>query len=78
MLVGTTQRRFPAPQYTGLNILGTVQAAGGVPGAATGQPNMSVGSPCELMHSCVHPEHGKAGATAIGDAFWRLFFAKYL
>ena len=78
MLVGTTQRRFPQPQYTGLNILGTVQAAGGVPGAATGSPNMTVGSPCELMHSCVHPEHGKSGATAIGDAFWRLFFSKHL
>ena len=78
MLVGANARRYAAPQYTGLNILGTVQAAGGGPGAATGAPNMTVGSPCGLMTSWVHASYGKAGATAIGDAFWDMFFSKHL
>jgi len=37
------------PLYTGLNVLGTVQAAGGVVGASTGHLVMTQGSPCELM-----------------------------
>jgi hypothetical protein len=64
--------------YTGLNILGTVQASGGVKGASTGNPVIGVGSPCELETMCVHPTHGKAGATAVGEAFWRMYFSKHL
>ena len=64
--------------YTGLNILGTVQKAGGVAGADVGKPVMDQGSPCDLMTSCVHPKYGKPGATAIGEAFWDLYFSKHI
>jgi hypothetical protein len=64
--------------YAGLNILGTVQAAGGVAGASIGHPVLGVGSPCELETECVHPTHGKAGATAVGEAFWDLYYSKNL
>jgi hypothetical protein len=29
------------------------------------------------MVECVHPAYGKAGATAVGEAFWELYFSKY-
>lgn len=60
--------------YIGLNVVGAVQAAGGVPGAAVGKPVLSVGSPCDLMSECVHPTYGKAGAVAVAEAFWDLYF----
>ena len=60
----------------GIDILGTVQRAGGVAGAATGKPVLDVGSPCGLMTACVHPTHGRAGAAAVGDAMWDLYFSK--
>ena len=64
--------------YAGLNILGAVQAAGGVPGASIGHPVIGVDSPCDLETMCVHPTHGKAGATAVGEAFWDLYYSKHL
>ena len=67
------EHKFPG-KYTGLNILGTVQQAAGVPGASVGQPVLDRGSPCGLMTYCVHPTYGQAGASAIGDAFWELYF----
>jgi len=78
--IGELQSRYTAmhKNYTGLNVLGTVQMAGGVPGAAVGKPIVGTGSPCDLMTECVHPTHGKAGATAVGEAFWSLYFSKYL
>jgi hypothetical protein len=63
-------------QYTGIDILGTVQQAGGVANASTGMPVMNEGSPCSLMEQCVHPVH--KGATAVGEAFWNLYFSKQL
>ncbi len=62
------------PLYTGLNVLGAVQAAGGVAGAAVGAPVLARGSPCGLMTYCVHPTYGAAGATAVAEAFWSLYF----
>jgi len=73
MLMGKLSAAYPN-SYTGINLLGTVQKAGGVTGAAVGSPVMDVGSPCSLMSTCAHPTYGKAGATAIGDAFWDLYF----
>ena len=64
--------------YTGLNILGTVQQAGGVAGASPGHPVMTMGSPCELMTECVHPTYGKAGAKAVGEAFWSMYFQQHV
>ena len=79
MLLDPVAAAFPEPAYTALNILGTAQAAGGVPGASPGHPNLTAqGTPCDLMTSCVHPKHGKAGATAIGEAFWSMYFSKHV
>jgi len=75
LLLGPMAAKFPA-HYTGIDILGTVQAAGGVAGAATGKPVIDTGSPCGLMTACVHPRYGGAGATAVGDAMWDLYFSK--
>ena len=77
--IGALKARYEelAKNYTGLNILGTVQQAGGVAGAAVGRPAMGQGSPCGLMAECVHPAYGKAGAAAVGEAFWALYFSKY-
>ena len=53
--------------------------AGGVYGAKVGSPVVGVGgSPCDLMSECVHPTYGQIGATAVGEAFWHLYFSKYL
>lgn len=75
MLLEPMAEKFPT-QYTGINILGTVQKAGGVAGAATGKPVIDTGSPCGLMTACVHPRYGGAGATAVGDAMWDLYFSR--
>ena len=69
---------YPPGFYTGINVLGAVQQAGGVAGASVGNPVLDHGSPCALMSGCVHPTHGKAGATAVMDAFWTLYFSKQL
>ena len=75
LLLEPLAARFPE-RYTGINVLGTVQQAGGVANASVGSPNIHVGSPCSLMKYCVHPEG--AGATAIMEAFWTLYFSKQL
>jgi hypothetical protein len=71
-LMDPLKAKFPG--YTGLNIVGAVQKAGNVTGAEVGKPVMDQGSPCGLMTGCVHPTYGKAGATAVGEAFWDLYF----
>lgn len=79
-------KRYAGRPYTGLNVLGTVQMAGNVSGASVGHPVMGVGSPSKLMTECIHPSYKHnaseaeegAGATAIGEAFWELFFSKHL
>ena len=72
-LVAPLEARF-APQYTGINVLGAVQVAGGVPGAAVGAPALDAGAPCEWETYCVHPTYGTPAERAIGDAFWDLYF----
>jgi len=72
--VDARTKRYPPTQYRGLNVLGAVQAAGKVHGAAVGKPNMTVGSPCDLMAECVHPAYNHSGAVAIAEAFWDLYF----
>jgi hypothetical protein len=76
--IDVRQAKYAQPQYTGLNILGTTQKAAGVPGADVGQPVLTQGGPCDMLGGCVHPRPGSAAATAIGDAFWDLFFSKYV
>jgi len=72
--VDARAKRYPRSKYIGLDVLGTVQAAGGVPGAAVGKPILDKGSPCSLMTGCVHPIYNKSGAIAIAEAFWNLYF----
>ena len=79
MYIGALQARYEELRmpYAGLDISGAVQQAGGVPGAGVGSPVIGQGSPCDLMVECVHPIYGKAGATAVGEAFWELYFSKH-
>lgn len=60
--------------YTGINIMGTLQMAGGL-SSSPGAPISSLGSPCNFVDTCVHPIRGLAGAAAIGQAFWDLYFS---
>lgn len=76
--VGKLQTMYPEPRYTGLLIGGTVQKAAGIPGADVGKPVLDQGAPCNMMAQCIHPRYGSAAATAIGEAFWDLFFSKHV
>jgi hypothetical protein len=74
IFVDALQRQYPKPQYTGMNILGAVQHASGVPGASLGHLNVSGGgAKCDWMHDCVHAKYGTPAAKAIGDAMWSLW-----
>lgn len=75
--VGKLQTVYPEPRYTGLLIGGAVQKAAKVPGADVGKPVLDVGGPCDMMAECIHPKYGTAAATAVGEAFWDLYFSKY-
>lgn len=75
------RKKYSEPQYTGLDIFGTVQSANGIPDAAPGKPNLQYDSgDCKLRDEilCIHPAHGTKMATAIGDQFWEQFFSKYV
>ena len=71
--VDELQRRYRAPRFTGMNVLGACQQASGVPGASPGHPALTRGSRCDWMVACVHPKYGTPTATAIGDAMWNLW-----
>jgi len=61
-------------RHDSVNLLGTVQAAGGVPGASTGHPNLAYYSPDDLMlDNCIHPND--QGFTDVFAKFWELYFA---
>jgi len=79
--VKTLAKKYSEPQYTGLDIFGTVQAANGVSGASPGNPNLHEDSgDCGITHEllCIHPAYGTKMATAIGDQFWSQFFSKHV
>jgi hypothetical protein len=74
IFVDALQRRYAAPRYTGMNLLGAVQHASGVPGASVGHLNVSGGGArCEWMKGCVHPIYGTPAAKAVGAAMWSLW-----
>lgn len=75
LYVDALQARHPQPQYTGMNLLGTCQAASGVPDASVGHPVTSAGSACGWMVMCVHPKYGTPTANAVGQAMWDLWLA---
>jgi lysophospholipase L1-like esterase len=61
------------PRHNTVNILGTLQAAGNVPGASTGHPNLAYYSPSNLMQeNCIHPND--QGFLYIFNALWDLYF----
>lgn len=61
------------PQHHSVNLLGTLQAAGGIPGASIGHPNMAYYSPNDLMlDNCIHPND--KGFVDIFEAFYNLYF----
>lgn len=74
IFVDALQQKYAKPRYTGMNLLGAVQHASGVPGASTGHMNVSGGGAnCAWMNGCVHPRCGTPAAEAIGAAMWKLW-----
>jgi hypothetical protein len=73
--VDALQRRWPQPRYTGMNVLGAVQQASGVPGAAVGKPVLGFGANCSWEVACVHAKYGTPAATGIADAMWDLWLS---
>lgn len=76
--VGRLRKMYSEPQYTGLLIGGAVQKAAGIPGAEVGKPVLDKSGPCNMEVICVHPKYGTKAGTAIGEAFYDLFFSKYV
>lgn len=69
--VDAIQAMYPAPQYTGMNILGSTQMANDVPGASISELNVTgAGAKCEMMISCVHPMYGTSAADIMGQGWW--------
>lgn len=71
-------QKYSQPQYSTLNMLGTSQKAGNVPGADIGKPVLSQGSPCQWTTICVHPVYKSPAANLIGEVFWDQYFSKQL
>ena len=58
-----------------VDLVGTLQAAGGVKGASTGHPVLSQPSPASLLEgNCIHAN--SKGFTAIFDALWDVYFSR--
>jgi len=74
--VDALQKRYPVPQYTGMNVLGAEQKAAGVLGSAVGKLVLGQGAKCAWTVLCGHPKYGTPGATAIADAMWDLWLSK--
>jgi len=75
LLLTPLAKKFPN-HYTGINILGAVQQAFGIPDAKLGRPSLSELPPCTQYKYCVHPQN--KAATAVTEAFWDLFYSKEL
>jgi len=76
--VGRLRKMYNEPQYTGLLIGGAVQKGAGIPGADVGKPVLDKSGPCDQELLCVHPMYGTKAGTAVGEAFYDLFFSKYV
>ena len=61
-------------RYTVVDLQGTLQKAGGVPGAAVGRPNNTAFSPSRFMADCIHANN--EGFGLIFAALWDAYFAK--
>jgi hypothetical protein len=76
LYLGGLSQKYAKPEYTTLNLLGTSQKAGGIPGADIGRPVLTQGSPCQWTTICVHPKYKSPSANLIGEVFWNDFFSK--
>lgn len=76
--IGALAEKYPEPQYTAVHIEGTGQMVEGDVKAHVGVPDIDRSGVCDKMVACVHPLYGSKYATAIGDAWWDLFFSKYV
>eukprot|EP00005_Dracoamoeba_jomungandri_P001233 CAMPEP_0174250746 /NCGR_PEP_ID=MMETSP0439-20130205/820_1 /TAXON_ID=0 /ORGANISM="Stereomyxa ramosa, Strain Chinc5" /LENGTH=265 /DNA_ID=CAMNT_0015330893 /DNA_START=52 /DNA_END=852 /DNA_ORIENTATION=+ len=68
---------YPGQHFT-VNLLGSLQAAGNVPNATVGNPNINYFSPHQytgLADACIHAND--AGYDVIFASLWDLFFAKH-
>lgn len=60
--------------HTAVNLIGSLQAAGGVEGASVGHPVLSQPSPASLLQgNCIHAND--KGFTAIFENLYALYFA---
>merc|ERR1712072_867976 len=75
--IGVLSQKYPEPQYTAVHIEGVGQGVEGDVKASVGVPDINRSGVCDKMIACVHPMYGSKYATAIGEAFWNLFFSKY-
>jgi hypothetical protein len=86
LYVDALAQMYEAPQYTGLDLLGSIQAGGGIAGASVGHPLLEYWSPAELMMSnCIHPSTnttangGNAGGFEIVfENLYDMYFSKYV
>lgn len=76
--IGALTAKYPSPQYTGLNLVGTVQKAAGIPGADVGKPVLGQGAKCEWTVDCVHPKYGTPAGTAFAEAMWTEYFKDHV
>ena len=61
--------------FTVLNLMGTMQTLGAVPGAAIGAPNMSAFAPRQwLTRDCLHPSRAAERELATSALAARYFF----
>jgi len=69
--VQTLSRMYPG-RHESVNLLGTMQAAGGIVGARPGVPVLNRYTPDIFMADCIHAS--ALGYTAVFNAFWDLYF----
>lgn len=75
--IDVLSKKYPEPQYTAVHIEGIGQMVEGDVKAKVGVPDIGRSGVCDRMVDCIHPLYGSKYATAIGNAFWDLFFSKY-
>jgi len=66
----------PFPRHDSVNLLGTLQVAGKVPGAQITKPNLAYYSPDQYMQAnCIHAND--EGYVIIFQEFWNRYFSKF-
>lgn len=76
--IGTLSKKYAEPSYTAVHIEGVGQKVEGDVKADVGVPDLDRSGVCDKMIACVHPVYGSKYGTAVGNAFWDLFFSKHV